>query len=120
MSYFLGALKQYAVFRGRARRAEYWWFVLFYVIFLIVVIVIDNFVSNSGILTILYKLALLIPTIAVGARRMHDTSHSGWWIICPIVNLVFALTDGDQGENRFGPDPRHTAAQAPQAPPVVN
>ena len=54
----------------------------------------------------LYSLAVILPTIAVGIRRMHDTNRSGWWIVVPIVNIVFAATEGDRNENQFGPDPK--------------
>ncbi len=53
-----------------------------------------------------YQLAVPIPSIAVGFRRMHDIDHSGWWLLVPIVNLVFAVSEGTQGYNRFGPDPK--------------
>ncbi|CAB3759096.1 hypothetical protein GQ57_20245 [Burkholderia sp. MSh2] len=54
----------------------------------------------------LYNLALLIPSVAVGVRRMHDTDHSGWWLLCPVVNLVYLFIPGTVGENRFGDDPK--------------
>jgi uncharacterized membrane protein YhaH (DUF805 family) len=54
----------------------------------------------------IYDLAILLPAIGAGIRRMHDTNHSGWWILLPIVNLIFAIIEGDKGENRFGPDPK--------------
>ena len=56
--------------------------------------------------TNLYSLAVLLPSVAVGVRRMHDTDHSGWWILLPIVNLIFACTEGTRGPNRFGADPK--------------
>lgn len=58
----------------------------------------------------IYSLAVLLPSIAVGVRRMHDTDHSGWWIIVPIMNLVYALTEGTRGPNRFGSDPKFAQA----------
>jgi uncharacterized membrane protein YhaH (DUF805 family) len=59
-----------------------------------------------GRLLNLYQLAVLIPAIAVGIRRMHDTNHRGWWLLVPIVNLIFAVRDSDSGDNRFGPNPK--------------
>jgi len=53
----------------------------------------------------LVTFALLLPSIAVAVRRMHDTDHRGWWMLVPIVNLVFSLTKSDSGANRFGPPP---------------
>ena len=99
-------LKKYAVFTGRARRQEYWFFYLFSTLINIVLNMVEGAVGGPGIAAGIYGLAVLIPTIAAGIRRMHDTDHSGWWILCPIVNLVFACTDGTSGDNRFGPDPK--------------
>ena len=111
MNWYLDVLKKYAVFSGRARRKEYWMFVLFNLIIVFVLSFIEGMVANSSnsgqsILASIYNLAVLIPTIAVGVRRMHDTDHSGWWLLFPIVNLVFALTEGTKGDNRFGADPK--------------
>ena len=61
--------------------------------------------TDQSVLNGIYSLAVFIPSIAAGVRRMHDVDRSGWWIIVPIVNLVFAVTKGTEGENRFGPPP---------------
>jgi len=90
--------QNYANFKGRASRAEYWWWTLFSLI------VNVAFSSIAGIGE-LASLIILLPSIAVAVRRMHDTDHAGWWIFAPIINLVFALRSGDFGENRFGPPP---------------
>lgn len=124
MSWYLGVWKKYAVFSGRARRMEYWYFYLFNMIAGFVLAFMDGMLglSNSdtgnGPLYSLYALAVVIPSIAVGVRRMHDTDHSGWWIIVPIVNLIFALTPGTNGANRFGEDPM-AASYAPAFAPTV-
>jgi uncharacterized membrane protein YhaH (DUF805 family) len=110
MNYYLDVLKKYAVFQGRARRKEYWMFVLFSIIVSIVIGIIGG-VLHTAILGMLYNLAIFVPSIAVGVRRMHDTDHSGWWLLLPIVNLVFACTDGTPGPNRFGEDPKLQPAQ---------
>jgi len=112
MNWYLEVLKKYAVFNGRARRKEYWMFALFNFIIMFVLELIgggSKTTGSSSVPSLIYQLAVLIPSIAVGVRRMHDTNHNGWWIICPIVNLVFAVTDGTQGENRYGPDPKAAA-----------
>jgi uncharacterized membrane protein YhaH (DUF805 family) len=100
MQHYLTVLKKYAVFSGRARRSEYWMFILFSFIVGFILAFIGGMLSN------LYQLAVLIPSIAVGVRRMHDTNHSGWWLLFPIVNLIFAVRDSDSGENRFGLSPK--------------
>jgi uncharacterized membrane protein YhaH (DUF805 family)/type II secretory pathway pseudopilin PulG len=114
MNWYIAVLKKYAVFSGRARRKEYWMFFLFNVIiayvfgFAVGLLGAHTGLSGASILTLtqIYTLATLIPSIAVGVRRMHDTDHSGWWLLFPIVNLVFLCTHGKRGDNRFGSDPK--------------
>lgn len=106
MSWYLAVLKKYAVFSGRARRKEYWMFVLFNMIIAFVLGFVEGLVGSPGIISNIYSLAILIPAIAVGVRRMHDTDHSGWWLLFPIVNLVLACTEGTRSDNRFGVDPK--------------
>ena len=65
-----------------------------------------NLVDDEDLLATIYQLGVLVPTVAVGVRRMHDTGHSGWWLLLPIVNFFFAIRNGEQGPNRFGPDPK--------------
>lgn len=99
---YLEALKNYAVFNGRATRREYWLFFMINMGVAFVVGFIDGFANTGGVLQGLYNLALLIPSIAVGVRRMHDTDRSGWWLLLPIVNIVFLAQDSQPGPNRFG------------------
>ena len=114
MEWYLGVLNKYAVFTGRARRKEYWMFFLINVIISMGIGFVLGLIAGilhlgEGIaqgLSSLYSLAVLVPSIAVGVRRMHDTNHSGWWLLLPIVNLVFACTEGVRGPNEYGPDPK--------------
>jgi len=112
MNWYLEVLKKYAVFQGRARRKEYWMFFLFNFIIGFVLGFISGML-RAPVLYYLYALAVLIPGIAVGVRRMHDTDHSGWWLLFPFVNLVFACMDGTPGPNRFGPSPKLEPVVAP-------
>jgi uncharacterized membrane protein YhaH (DUF805 family) len=105
MKYFFEALKKYAVFTGRARRSEYWYFTLFNIIISFVVGAIAG-ATNTPLLGTAYTLALLLPGIAVGVRRMHDTGKSGWYVLIPIYNLILACTEGTPGRNEYGPDPK--------------
>ncbi|WP_345880972.1 DUF805 domain-containing protein [Shewanella algae] len=112
MEHFIGAIKKYADFTGRARRTEYWMFTLFYIIFSLVVSAID-YALGTTVLGLIYSLGLLLPSIAVAARRLHDTDRSGWWqllafipIIGWIVLLVFYCQDSEVGDNRFGNNPK--------------
>jgi len=95
------AFKHYAVFRGRARRSEYWYFLLFNSL-------VSTGLSMIGISEILgvYVLAVMLPGMAVAVRRMHDTNHSGWFLLVPLYNLILMFTEGTAGENRFGSDPK--------------
>jgi uncharacterized membrane protein YhaH (DUF805 family) len=104
--------KKYAVFSGRSRRSEYWYWTLFTLIASIAASIIDTtaFGSNSyGPLGIILSLATLIPSLAVGIRRLHDVDRSGWWIlidftIIGIIPLIYWYCQpGTNGDNRFGP-----------------
>ncbi len=131
MNWYLEVLKKYAVFDGRARRKEYWFFVLFNVIISIVLSVVDSAIGfstdagNVGVLGGIYSLAVLIPSIAVTVRRLHDTERSGWWFLIAfvplvgwIILLVFTLFDGTPGPNKYGADPKGRGAAAAAMPPV--
>ena len=105
MNYYFKVLQNYATFNGRARRKEYWMFVLFNMI----VAFLFGFVCGLiGIpeLANLYSLAVLLPSIAVGVRRMHDVGKSGWFLLIPIYNFILAVTEGEKGENQYGADPK--------------
>jgi len=104
MKFYLKVLQNYATFNGRASRSEYWYFTLFNVIFSIVLGFVSGLVDLSILYTI-YSLAVLIPSIAVAVRRMHDVGKSGWYILIPIYNLILACTEGVKGENEYGTEP---------------
>lgn len=102
----------YANFSGRARRSEYWYFILFNVIISIVLAFIE-YMLGIGFLSLIYSLAILIPSLAVSVRRLHDVGKSGWFyfiILIPLVGpiwlLVLFATEGDKGSNEYGPDPK--------------
>jgi len=111
MDWYLKVLRKYAVFEGRARRKEYWMFVLLNMLIgfglgLIEGIIGFNAGSEESILANIYSLAVLIPSIAVGVRRMHDVGKSWWFMLIPIYNLILCIRAGDEGENIFGADPK--------------
>jgi uncharacterized membrane protein YhaH (DUF805 family) len=105
MNYYFKVLQNYATFSGRARRSEYWYFVLFNVIIAFVLGFIGG-TTGTPVLSNIYTLAVLIPGIAVGVRRMHDVGKSGWFLLIPIYNLILACTDGVTGDNEYGADPK--------------
>ena len=114
----LVVFERYAVFEGRAGRAEYWWFFLANFLIGLVIQILAGVSDALVILSVIYSLALLIPGLAVAVRRLHDTNKSGWWILIALVPLVgiivlivFLATDGDPGANQYGnPDPGLPAA----------
>lgn len=93
-------LKNFANFDGRARRSEYWWFFLANILLQTGA----NFINPT--LSTIISLALFIPGIAVGVRRMHDIGKSGWFLLIPLYNIVLLCTDGEHGTNEYGPDPK--------------
>src|SRR5262249_14454858 len=115
MHWYTDVLKKYAVFNGRAGRPEFWWFQLANVIVAIIVGIVGSIVFGSrggqG-LSDLYGLAVLLPSLGVDIRRLHDTDRSGWWIligILPVIGwivlIVFFALPGTPGPNRFGASP---------------
>jgi len=141
--YYVDTLKnRYAQFKGRASRSEFWYFVLFNLVVSIVLAILDGVLGTSysydiatntmatatteaasvsvtqtiGYLQSFYGLAVLIPSIAVSIRRLHDLGKSGWWIllgVIPLVNFIgffvllyFYVQDSQPGENEYGPNPK--------------
>jgi uncharacterized membrane protein YhaH (DUF805 family) len=119
MNWYLEVLKKYAVFRGRARRKEYWYFALFNFIIGFALAAFDastgSFSAEEGVglLGGIYGLAVLIPATAVSVRRLHDTGRSGWWLLIAVVPLigaivllVFTVQDSKFGRNQYGASPK--------------
>ena len=124
-------LRQYAVFSGRARRSEFWWFFLFQFLVSLAASIVDatigtdDLLGNSGwgLLQILVFLTLFLPGLAVGARRLHDTDRSGWWLLIGIIPfvgfivlLVFFALDPTPGPNRYGPSVKSPPLTPPAQP----
>lgn len=119
MSWYLTVLSKYAVFSGRARRREYWFFFLIHILIVFALVALDLMLGTAsveagiGLLSGLYSLAVLIPTIAVAVRRLHDSGRSGWWLLVgfvPILGglavIVLMLMDSTPGDNQYGPNPK--------------
>lgn len=124
MNWYLAVLKKYADFSGRARRTEYWMFALFNFIFSLVTMGLDYALGtggglfDNGLFNIVYSLAVLIPSLAVLVRRLHDVGKSGWMffiVLIPLVGaiwlLVLLVTDSQLGTNKWGPNPKAPAEE---------
>ena len=123
MNWFLQALRKYATFSGRARRSEYWYFFLMYLLIFVLLAIVDGITgsfsakSGVGLLSGVFALAMLLPSLAVGVRRLHDIGRSGWWLLIAfvpliggIVLLLFAVKVGPPGDNEYGAVPELEAA----------
>lgn len=108
--------EKYINFSDRAARSEYWWFALFCWGVAIALSILDNLIFNDasgyGIFSTIWGLAIVVPSIGVGVRRLHDLDKSGWWLLLsciPVIGfliLVFwFIQQGTAGQNRFGADP---------------
>ncbi len=122
MNWYTKVLKQYADFNGRARRTEYWMFTLVNIIISFSFLMMDNRMGASifefdgiayGYLTLLYSMAVFIPSLAVTVRRLHDIGKSGWWYLVGLIPfiggiwLLFLLVkEGVPQENEYGPNPK--------------
>lgn len=117
MEYFVEAFRNFANFSGRTRRAAYWYFFLFNLITLTLLTFVDTTLGLSskgyGVLTVLYLLVAIVPSLSLTVRRLHDTGRSGWCILyglIPIIGnivlLVFYLQDSQGYSNQYGPNPK--------------
>jgi uncharacterized membrane protein YhaH (DUF805 family) len=102
-------LQRYAKFDGRAGRAEFWWFALGNFIIMIALSILTGIASIFWILYIGYAIAVLIPSIGVAIRRLHDTNKSGWFLLIGlipfvgfIILIVFYAMEGTNGPNDHG------------------
>jgi uncharacterized membrane protein YhaH (DUF805 family) len=102
-------MERYAKFEGRAARGEFWWFVLTNLIVVIVLAVLAGIASIFWILYVIYALGVIIPSLAVGVRRLHDGGRSGWWYLIALVPfvggiilLVMFVLEGTPGPNQYG------------------
>ncbi|AEB49397.1 DUF805 domain-containing protein [Aeromonas veronii] len=119
MNWYISVLKQYAVFSGRARRTEYWMFVLCNVIVMLLLSMVDKLIGGDNeLISSIYSLAVLLPSLAVAARRLHDTDRSAWWLLLGLIPIIgtlvliyFMVCNGQQGPNRFGDDPKAAPSQ---------
>ena len=108
----ISVFTNYANFKGRATRSEYWYFVLFNMVVSAVLSGLAQASNGLAIISVLYSLAVFIPGLAVAVRRLHDVGKSGWWyfiVLVPCVGFIILLLDlikeSQAGDNQYGPYP---------------
>jgi uncharacterized membrane protein YhaH (DUF805 family) len=131
MKWYLHALRNYAGFKGRARRREYWIFELMNTAIALALFVLAVTLGKAGYpyflsLPFLYIVATMIPSLSSLIRRLHDTGRSGWWfwiglipLFGPISMLIFTVEDSQPDENRYGPNPKRQATTGPTGGPEM-
>ena len=123
MNWYLKVLRNYAVFRGRARRKEFWYSFLFTSVVLFLLSMVDQLrgtfdrEAGIGLLGMVFLLVTFVPLMAVTVRRLHDTNRSGWWVLIGCLPFVGQITilivlalDSTPGQNRYGVDPKQPTA----------
>ena len=124
--FYIGAFTQnYLNFKGRAGLAEYWYFVLFNFIVCTILGIIDCAIGLKSILIYIYSLGVLLPSLGLTVRRLHDIGKSGWMILVSLIPLVGAIwlivllaKKGDPKDNEFGPAEAAAPAPAPEEKPA--
>lgn len=112
--------KKYIDFSGRARRSELWYFALFVFVISIIISIIEKILNidypkgDGGPISSLFSLAILLPSLAVSVRRLHDIGKNGWWILLgllvpvgTIILIIWSCADSQYGENEYGPNPKN-------------
>jgi len=116
-AWYIGiAVKKFADFNGRARRKEFWYFFLANIVINVALWILSAVPILGWLFRIiawLFSLAIIIPNLAIGVRRLHDTNRKGLWILLALIPLVgwiilivWAATEGTHGSNNYGPDPK--------------
>ncbi|MDN3669069.1 DUF805 domain-containing protein [Echinicola jeungdonensis] len=125
MYYYLKGLHQYADFKGRARRKEYWMFTLFNILISIAAVLLDNLIGwtigafTYGPIFLTYLLAIFLPSLGVTVRRLHDIGKSAWLVLIAFIPfigaiwlLILMVADGDPYPNKYGNNPKMATAEA--------
>ena len=113
MEHYTGALSKYATFSGRATRKEYWMYVLINILIAMVLSMLVKSTKGLDFIPALYAVAILLPTLALMSRRLHDIGKSAWWILIHLVPIIgptilycFFVLDSQTGPNAYGSNPK--------------
>ena len=120
MKFYLNVVKNYFNFKGRTSRKEFWMFQWYNFLIIFGLMIFEYIIlemnlgfstvipvdgGGQGVLNFIYFLGMIIPSISVCVRRVHDTGKSGWLMLIPIYNLVLYCMKGNQGHNKYGENP---------------
>jgi len=110
--WYIKCIRQFADFKGRARRKEFWMFALVNFVVSLVISIVGSIIGTT-LLSTIYSLAILLPSLGVGVRRLHDVGKSGWYMLAsliPVIGwiwlLILAVQDSQPGDNQWGPNPK--------------
>ena len=121
MYWYIKVINQYSDFKSRSRRREYWMYTLFNIVFFLIAMILDNYIINVtiqgdlpiGIISVSYYFFILIPTVAVTVRRLHDIGKSGWYYFISFIPFVGGIwmillmcMEGDMNSNKWGENPK--------------
>jgi uncharacterized membrane protein YhaH (DUF805 family) len=118
MGWYLEALVNFADFSGRASRSEYWWFYFFNLFIVSALAILTVAARLPELVFLVYLVAMIIPSVSVSVRRLHDTNRSGWWLLLSLIPfggfvlLFFYIIPGTPGPNNCGPEFRTTSPSA--------
>lgn len=112
--WYMEALSKYVEFSGRARRKEFWTFALTNFVISVILSVLDSIIGMGiGFIGTLFSLAIFLPSIAVGIRRLHDIGKEGWWLLIGLIPIIgwiiliyFYVQDSEPGANVYGANPK--------------
>lgn len=110
--WYIKCIRQFADFKGRARRKEFWMFALVNFVVSLVITIVGSIIGTT-LLSTIYSLAILLPSLGVGVRRLHDVGKSGWYMLAsliPVIGwiwlLILVVQDSQPGDNQWGPNPK--------------
>lgn len=110
--WYIKCIRQFADFKGRARRKEFWMFALVNFVVSLVISIVGSIIGTT-LLSTIYSLAILLPSLGVGVRRLHDVGKSGWYMLAsliPVIGwiwlLILVVQDSQPGDNQWGPNPK--------------
>ncbi len=104
---YVASVRNFADFKGRAGRKEFFVFMVMNLIFSLLLGYLERFAEitppgSQGILSRIFEIVMILPTLSLSVRRLHDSGHDWWWLLIPMVNFFLMIREGNRGENQYG------------------